>query len=421
MTITPYLVKEETDAYGRHKIYLDIKFQGQRFREYTGERVKAKDWNEAKKQVKGSERMYVQINEVISETIQKIQVVWYELRRQSSVVDKEVFKAEVKKARFPERSKPVEVQVTLLEFISKFQKDYAGQYSPSYIRGFDTLKEHIEQFEPKLRPSDMSLEQINQLISHMHQEHDLSDNTISMYIARLRRALDYALICGHAVPPSSKLSSSKLFESDRIFLTEDELQRLSDYNFTEEKHRLTAGRFLLACYTGFRISDLRRIAGSLVEWENFQTFEMRQKKTHNPVRVALNDYASEIWNRYDGRLMDGFASMVHQEYNLLIKEVAQLAGINAPTKTTQSRKGELIEEVRPKFEVLSSHSARHTFAVQSILKGMDIFTLRDILGHKTVTSTEKYAKIVESLKHEKMLYHWKKPKTGDKIGDKQSV
>jgi integrase/recombinase XerD len=48
------------------------------------------------------------------------------------------------------------------------------------------------------------------------------------------------------------------------------------------------------------------------------------------------------------------------------------------------------------------HCSRHTFAINCILLGIDIITVRDWLGHKSVTTTEIYAKIAEQFKDRNM-------------------
>ena len=42
---------------------------------------------------------------------------------------------------------------------------------------------------------------------------------------------------------------------------------------------------------------------------------------------------------------------------------------------------------------ITFHCFRHTFAMQLLDKGIDIYTISTLLGHKQVSSTQSYAKI----------------------------
>ena len=43
---------------------------------------------------------------------------------------------------------------------------------------------------------------------------------------------------------------------------------------------------------------------------------------------------------------------------------------------------------------ITPHTARHTFAVLAILKGMPLETLQKVLGHKSILSTQVYAELI---------------------------
>ena len=61
---------------------------------------------------------------------------------------------------------------------------------------------------------------------------------------------------------------------------------------------------------------------------------------------------------------------------------------------------------------LSFHCSRHTFAINCILSGVNIITVRDWLGHRSVTTTEIYAKIAMHYSDESMnkMEEFLKPK-----------
>ena len=67
--------------------------------------------------------------------------------------------------------------------------------------------------------------------------------------------------------------------------------------------------------------------------------------------------------------------------NRYLKEIAGLAKINHP---------------------ISYHYSRHTFGTCSIEKGIDVYVLRDLMGHASVNTTQLYAKVLSTLKDREM-------------------
>jgi len=60
----------------------------------------------------------------------------------------------------------------------------------------------------------------------------------------------------------------------------------------------------------------------------------------------------------------------------------------------------------PKCELVTMHTARHTFATQSLLRGMPVKVLQKVLGHQKIQTTLIYAKIVEDFQHQAMRRVW---------------
>jgi site-specific recombinase XerD len=92
--------------------------------------------------------------------------------------------------------------------------------------------------------------------------------------------------------------------------------------------------------------------------------------------------------------------------NSHLKEIGQLAGVNSLTEKLTFDKGQPVRTMVPKHELLTVHTARHTFATQSLLKGMTVEVLQKILGHMKIQNTLVYAKIVDDFKHQMMLNVW---------------
>jgi integrase len=61
---------------------------------------------------------------------------------------------------------------------------------------------------------------------------------------------------------------------------------------------------------------------------------------------------------------------------------------------------------------LHFHDLRHTFASQWMMAGGELYSLRDILGHKTIAMTQRYAHLSPAYKRamvERMEQIWAKP------------
>ncbi|UII78795.1 site-specific integrase [Flagellimonas sp. CMM7] len=106
----------------------------------------------------------------------------------------------------------------------------------------------------------------------------------------------------------------------------------------------------------------------------------KRQKTRNPVKIPLLSKASEVIEsyRHDKRSLINdtlFPKISNQKINAYLKEVAVLAKI---------RKN------------LTFHMARHTFATTvTLANGVPIETISKMLGHRKLTTTQIYAKVVE--------------------------
>ena len=115
------------------------------------------------------------------------------------------------------------------------------------------------------------------------------------------------------------------------------------------------------------------IDGSL--WIN-----VRRKKTRTPVKVPLLPQAKRILDKYADfpNSQNEFCLLPvysNQKVNEYIKEVAKLAGIG---------------------KHLTFHVARHTFATTiTLTNDVPMETVSKLLGHTKLSTTKRYARVVE--------------------------
>lgn len=162
---------------------------------------------------------------------------------------------------------------------------------------------------------------------------------------------------------------------DPIIITLNERNRIADFDLSAKPH-LEHQRdiFIFQCLIGCRVGDLLKMTpDNVVKDEDgyYIQYIPRKTKDKKPVtaEVPLNARAIEILNKYrdmdltpykskdNPRPLLPFISSI--KYNVEIKEVFKLCGIDRMVTVIDSVSGEPVQ--KPLYEVASSHLARRTF------------------------------------------------------------
>ena len=146
--------------------------------------------------------------------------------------------------------------------------------------------------------------------------------------------------------------------------------------------------FLIGAFTGLRCSDYSRLHP-----ENIKNgiIQIRNQKTGVTTSVPVHWIVREIiGNGYD------FAHPLRgQELNDQIKDVARMAGITENVLVSQNRGGKVVEAVFPKYELVSSHTARRSFATNAYKAGIPSIAIMKITGHKRESTFMRYIRVSE--------------------------
>ena len=135
------------------------------------------------------------------------------------------------------------------------------------------------------------------------------------------------------------------------------------------KHEVLKRVALFGILTGLRISDIEKL-----RWENIVPsisggwqLDIVTQKTGTPAILPLNEEALELCGEQgEGLVFKGFRrSMTQHPFKQWLRD----AGITKP---------------------FTFHGFRHTFAGLQIYEGTDIYTLRDLMTHSSVKTTEIY-------------------------------
>ncbi len=210
----------------------------------------------------------------------------------------------------------------------------------------------------------------------------LSSASKDIYFKLLSTALNKAVEAGKMTSnPMASINRRKILgdvqSPERVYLTSDELQKLSS---TPCRRSDVRRAFLFSCMCGLRWSDVKALTWGEVK-QSGESFwiETRMVKTQQMLYLPLSQDAIALTpERNDAP--DSAHVFVLPTLDCAESVIAQWvkdAGIN---------------------KHITFHCARHTFATLLLTMGGDLYTTSKLLGHKNISTTQVYAKIVDEKK-----------------------
>ncbi|MEN8230499.1 MAG: tyrosine-type recombinase/integrase [Bacteroidota bacterium] len=174
-------------------------------------------------------------------------------------------------------------------------------------------------------------------------------------------------------------------QGERKFLTEEELKKIEEKVLTIDRLDRVRDVFVFCCYTGFAFNDADQLTNeNLVEQDGQWFIKSFRGKTNEEVSVMVLPKAFEIIQKYrDFRIGRLLPVITNQRMNAYLKEIGDLAGVD---------------------KKLTTHVARHTFATTIALNnGIPLEVLQKMLGHAKISTTQIYAKIMDSRIADEMI------------------
>lgn len=129
-------------------------------------------------------------------------------------------------------------------------------------------------------------------------------------------------------------------------------------------------------------------------------FARTKTRTHNS--IPLNKICLDIIEKYKGgkTILPYF---VNSQYNRICKSMFKLAGFTKKVTLTRWSGDKEIVETFEEWQLLTSHTGRHSAASNILKKTGDLTIARDMLGHRSIKTTEIYAKNDRETLNEKIL------------------
>lgn len=142
--------------------------------------------------------------------------------------------------------------------------------------------------------------------------------------------------------------------------------------------------FLVGCYSALRFQNFNELTIDKID-DGF--IRVKQIKTGNRVTIPIMQRFQKLLNKYDGGLPVGVSN---QQFNRTIKHVVKLAGLIHPIKVSSTKGNKISYSEIPFNELISSHTARRSYATIMFKAGVPSLLIMSATGHKTEASFLKY-------------------------------
>ncbi|SFT47589.1 Site-specific recombinase XerD [Lishizhenia tianjinensis] len=378
----------DLDAKQAKPIYGRITYAGKRKDWSTNIKINPKNWNKGNTCVSNKEKNYFQINQQLQKIKEELEKVYRD--QQSLDIDitpSTLFNQYQGKEDYSNKKSILEV----FEYhnLRMVEKSKIGKYSPNTIKRYEITLEKVKRFiSSTYKKEDFYLEhlKVRFLVDFEHfllTTDKISMNTAHKYIKNVKKVVNFAIAMNWLEIDPFKQFKCTYSNPDREILTQAEINTLANTQLPNEKLESVRDVFLFSCYTGFAYSDLANLTvddiskgfdGDLWISTNRTKTGTKENLPLLPPAMALiekyNDHACRIEK---GKLLNVFSN---QKYNIYLKTVAELCNIN---------------------KKLTTHTARHTFATTiTLTNGVPIETVSKMLGHKSIKTTQIYAKVIET-------------------------
>jgi integrase len=317
---------------------------------------------------------------------------------------------------FKKVSKP---KTTLLTWIESWintvkftRKTPPKPINPRTIQKYKTTLKVLQDFAKDNRRGKLDFDNIDMdfygdFTEYLQTKHSHTPNTIGKYIETvkvfMREAVDAGLTT-NLTHENRRFAVTKE-NVEHVYLTQAELTAIAKLDLTNNpKLDRVRDLFLIGCHTALRFSDFTAIKPEniITTSTGGRALKIKTMKTGKKVVIPIHSTVEGILEKYDSQLPRAISN---QKMNIYLKEIAALAGITSPFEITKTVGGKRVQTTLPKWQVVTTHTARRSGATNMYLAGIPAISIMKITGHKTESVFMKYICIDEEQNANLLMQH----------------
>ncbi|GGN07883.1 hypothetical protein GCM10010967_49400 [Dyadobacter beijingensis] len=306
----------------------------------------------------------------------------------------------------PEMSKPKDLLAFVRWYIDtcptrliRGSKARAGRFiSHDTIRRYKTTLNGLEAFA-KVYPRNLDFDNIDagfyKSFTAWLTARDYATNNVSKYVENVKGFMSAAVDEGFTSNMAFRKFANLREEAENVYLTETELAKIYELDLSNCTSGLNTVRdlFIFAAWTGLRFSDFSTLQPEHLKKDenNNMYLELRQRKMGGRVQIpVIHEVVTTLLAKYDNCLPSGLSNQRTNDY---LKEICQRVGITDRILKHVTKGGKSVVKTSKgystgisagveKWELVTSHTARRSFATNMFKRGMPTLLIMKLTGHK---------------------------------------
>lgn len=374
----------DMDKEGKAPVYARITVNGKRSEFSIRRKLSLDKWSSEAGKAKGSSNEARELNKYLAAIETKLHKIQEQLSESKALVTSE----KIKNVYLGKGKKDKMVLQIFQDHNNQVEKLVGKDFAPGTLERYKTAKKHVEDYiVQEYNLKDIFVREIDhQFITgfeyYLKTTRNCAHNSAIKYITNFKKIIRIAYANDWISKDPFIHWKAKLKIVDREYLTEKELQILVEKEFGVDRLNHVKDIFVFCCFTGLAYADVKKLSQDhiVLGITGEQWIKINRSKTDTRSNIPLLSIPQAILEKYVNNIglsNNGLLLPVlsNQKMNAYLKEIADLCGIQ---------------------KNLTFHLARHTFATTvTLTNGVPMESVSKMLGHKSLKTTQHYAKIID--------------------------
>lgn len=374
----------DIDKNGNAPIYLRITVNGKRSEFSIKRKVLLNKWNSEAGKVRGTTADVRELNRYMDSIKVKVHKIQETLLENQELVTSEI----IKNIYLGKSIKHKMILEVFQEHNDKVVKLIGKDFAPGTAERYKTAKKHVSNYILKeynvedIPVKDVDHKFITGFEYYLKTTRNCSHNTSIKYITNFKKIIKIAYANDWIDKDPFLHWKAKLKIVDREFLTENEIQKIVEKEFYVNRLNQVKDIFIFCCFTGLAYADVKKLTKNdiVIGIDGEHWIKTKRAKTDTRSNIPILSIPQTIIEKYSEHMEILESELIlpvlsNQKMNAYLKEIADLCQIN---------------------KNLTFHLARHTFATTvTLTNGVPIESVSKMLGHKSLRTTQHYAKIID--------------------------